>query len=335
MRWTSQLAGAFEALSAGGFGVIDAGARDGLVRVLGGVAPVLRVVGFEPDAEEAARLQAEADARNGFRSIQFLPVALGREAGEQSLNLCRSGGSSSFLQPNRAFLDRFPDAQRCDVLRTVSVPVRSLDALRLDPAGGLPAPVDFIKLDTQGSELNILQGAEALLRREVVGLEVEVLFAPLYESQVVFRDIDAWLASQGFILFKLRRQEWVRRSFDRQPHLSGGQLVFGDALYLRDPLASQGGWVPQDARQAQALVLLAMLYDLHDYATELVTAPQLARFFPNAPAMAACVRRHSRRLGSWRERLRVLRARCVKGDGFRRYARAWSRGDGNFYSVLK
>lgn len=330
MTWTAQWAAAFPALAREGFGVVDVGARDGLIGAVRQVAPILHLAGFEPDAEEARRLNGMPPGP--YRSRTYLPVALSAQDGEQALHLCRSPGASSFAKPNRAFLDRFPEAERCDILQTASVPVRSLDSLRRE-GGHLPGAVDFIKLDTQGNELKIFQGAAELLERDVVAIETEVLFAPLYDSQAVFRDVDAWLSAQGFTLFKLRRQEWVRRTYAGRSHLSGGQVIFGDALYLRDPLGGSA-WQPRSAHQAEALILTAMLYDLYDYAAELAAAPVLAPWLANAAGLQACLDARSRRLQSLRERLRVIRGRWANGVGMKRYPRQWSRGDGNFYSTV-
>lgn len=324
---------AFRALQKTGVGVLDVGARGGIRPIFRSVAPLLDVVGFEPDPSEAQRLLQEAKASLRFQSLTYLPVALGKTSGEHVLYLCRSRGASAFSKPNRAFLNRFPDAGRYDVMGTASVPVRSLDSLVSDPSVRLPRSIDFIKMDTQGSELEILQGASELLRTQVVAIEVEVLFARLYESQPVFRDVDAWLSERGFSLFKLRRQELVRNPYATRPHISAGQLAFGDALYLRDPLDPPRPWIPQDARQLEALILLAMLYDLHDFALELILAPQFAKML-DVERLRRCVERRSRRLGSLRERLRVAKVRCFSGDGMTRYATRWARGDNNFYSVL-
>ena len=324
---------AFHALRESGVGIVDIGARGGIRSIFHEVAPILDVVGFEPDPSEAQWLNRTINGASRFKSLTYLPYGVGKTNGERVLYLCRSGGASSFSKPNRAFLDRFPDGERYDVVRTISVPVRSLDSLLSDPSSPLPASIDFIKMDTQGSELDILQGATQLLRSQVVSIETEVLFARLYESQPVFRDIDAWLSEQGFSLFKLRRQELVRNSYAQRPHISAGQLAFGDALYLRDPLDAKRPWVPSDARQLEALILLAMLYDLHDFALEILAAPQLASLV-DAEGLRRCIEQRSRRLDSVFERLRVAKARCFSGDGMTRYASRWARGDNNFYSVL-
>ncbi len=323
----------FRALQAEGLGVLDVGARAGITPALRSAAPLLDVVGLEPDAEEARRLSRQGNGASSFRSLRYLSVALGREDGQRSLNVCRSPGGSSFLQPNRPFLDRFPDAGRSDVVGTVSVAVRSLDSLRREQGGGLPAHIDFIKLDTQGSEADILDGAAETLKADVVAVEIEVLFAPLYERQPVFRDVDARLAAAGFTLFKLRRQELVRRAFAQQAHLSAGQLIFGDALYLRDPLG--GPWAPRDARQLEALLLTASLYDLHDFALEILSHERLARLAAEqGQELRRTIERRSRRLGSLVEQLRVIRGRWLSADGMKRYAGRWARGDDNFYSPL-
>jgi FkbM family methyltransferase len=324
----------FRALQGAGVGIVDIGAREGINPVFQGAAPLLDVVGFEPDAEEARRLSEAAQRTCPFRSLTYLPYALGEADGERLLYLCRKGGVSSFYKPDRGFLDRFPDAARFDVVTTAQVPVRSLDSLRRDPGvAGLPPSAHFLKIDTQGHERSILRGATELLRREVVAVEAEVLFAPLYESQPVFRDIDTFMTGAGFTLFKLRRNEWVRRTCVERPQVSAGQLIFADALYLRDPLHRADGWQPQSPQQLEALILLALLYDLHDFALELIGAPRFAGLL-DVEALRRLVQRRGRHLNSFRERLRMVRALWSATDGGRRHAGRWARGDDDFYSVI-
>lgn len=324
---------AFRSLRARGLGVIDVGARDGILPIFGEAAPLLEVVGFEPDPDEAQRLQTEAKRPSTFQSLTYLPYALGDTDTQRVLHLCRSRGSSSFYQPNRKFLDRFPEADRFDIVSTVAVPVRSLDGLVSDRTTALPRFIDFIKMDTQGSELEILRGAQQVLRSQVVAVQVEVEFTPLYREQAVFRDVDAFLSDCGLTLFKLRRQEFIRSNYARQPHLSAGQLVFGDALYLRDPLDGQPPWGADEAHRLEALILIAMLYDLHDFALEVISAPPFAKVL-DVERLRQCVLQRSRKLHSFTERLRAARAMLSLGEWGHRYPQRWARGDDNFYSAI-
>jgi FkbM family methyltransferase len=302
------------------------------------VACLLHVVGFEPDAEEASRLQQEAVPP--VKSWTHLPYGLGERDGCGTLHLCRDRGNSSFYRSNRAFLDRFPDAERFDVVGTEVVTVRSLDSLLEDPSVTMPGRVDFLKIDTQGFALDILRGAKATLINHVVALQVEVEFARLYESQPVFREVDAFLAECGFQLFKLRRLEWVRRPLARQPAASAGQVVFADAFYLRDPLNPEYRWTPRDAHQAEALVLVALLYDAHDLVLELLATPQFSELLAGDTIKAYVEKRTKRLLHPWR---RIQNGRDVAKvivDALRRlgrinpYRSLWARGDDNFYSIV-
>ena len=323
---------AFRTLQAEGMGVIDVGARGDVHPIFREVAPLIDMIAVEPDAAEVQRLQAAPKPGPQYRSLRYLPCALGRADGEQVLHLCRSPGVSSFYQPDREVLARFPDADRFEIVSSATVPVRSLDSLLDDRAVRPPHQLDFVKIDTQGSELDILRGATRNLASRIVGVEVEVEFTPLYRSQPVFRDVDAVLSGQGFTLFKLRRQELVRRTFAECAHRTAGQVMFADALYLRDPLNSVTSWHPS-AHQMEALILLAMLYDLYDFALELLSAPALASGLA-VERLNACVAGRASRLGSLSERLRVMRANLSPGERFRRYPSRWARGDDKFYSSL-
>lgn len=327
-----RLPGAFETLAREGLGVLDVGARGGFHPIFKEASPVLSLVGFEPDAEECRRLTAASSEASRCRSVTYLPCALGAADGEHPLHLLQSRGCSSFDRPNPTFLGRFPNAVRFDVEATVSVPVRSLDSLMADAAVHLPKTIDFMKLDTNSSELDILRGARRTLREHVVAVEVEVEFARLYDGQPLFRDVDAFLDEAGFTLFKLRRQHWVRRPLAHRPHLSAGQLVFADALYLRDPLGGADGWQPASAHQAEALILLAALYDFHDFALELLSVPQIAALIP-ADRLRRHILRRSRRLGALGVRLRPVKAMVRAALPSRHDAWRWARGDTDFYSA--
>ena len=246
--------------------LIDVGARGGLQPNWSNARRHLRHVGFEPDPTEYARLVAGADPRRAL----FINAAVGREAGRAALNVGRLGGTSSLSTPDMEFLRRFPDPERYEVIRQVEIETDRLDALL--PRHGVSEP-DFIKLDTQGAELAILEGARDTLGRSVFGLEIEVLFAPMYREQPTFGEIDELLRGLGFQLFDLRPSYWKRAAGARYGGPKG-QLVFADVLYLKTEQGFQhqleaiGDATERRARLLRALAV-SLLYGYVDYAIEL------------------------------------------------------------------
>ena len=94
--------------------------------------------------------------------------------------------------------------------------------------------VDFIKIDTQGYELSILEGAKRTLEN-VIGLEIEVEFLPIYKDQPLFHEVNQFITSRGFELFDLKRYYWRRNNTNNYGADKKGQIIFGDALYFRTP----------------------------------------------------------------------------------------------------
>ena len=249
--------------------LVDVGARGGLQPNWKPAARHLRLVAFEPEPQEHARLSAAADRSRGV----YINAAAWREAATLTLNVTRDGGTSSLFEPNFAFLRRFPRVQRFDVVNRLPVPADRLDTLL--PQNGV-TDADFIKADTQGAELAILEGATDTLSNHAFGVEVEVEFAPLYVGQPLFSDVDAFLRQRGFQLFDLRHAYWKRAGGARYGGPKG-QLVFGDALYFKteDAFSEQlERFADDDSRCAKLLhaLSIALLYGYADYAIELFEA---------------------------------------------------------------
>jgi len=141
------------------------------------------------------------------------------------LNVCRKQEVSSLYEPNLTFLQRFPDKERFTIEKKEKVLADTLDSIvqKLE----LPA-INFIKIDAQGHELPILQGAKNVLKNSV-GLEVEVEFQPMYKDQPLLADVDAFVREGGFELFDLKRYYMKRKGCDQAKNRQG-QIVFGDAL---------------------------------------------------------------------------------------------------------
>jgi FkbM family methyltransferase len=200
--------------------LVDVGARDGIDLRWAPYYAALDVIAFEPDEVECDRL----NAASWPYAVTHLPVALGAVNGvEATLRVCRSPGCSSLLQPNRALRGEFAYAANMDVTKEVPVTLSRMDAVvRWQP--------DVMKLDTQGTELDILRGAGELLD-ETLAVELEVEFKPQYEGQALCAEIDTFMRSEGFQLRGLRRTYW--RNDAQFTHPFGGQLIHGDALYFR------------------------------------------------------------------------------------------------------
>jgi hypothetical protein len=152
----------------------------------------------------------------------------------------------------------FPKVERFHVVRKVTLRGQPLDVIRIDNP-------DFIKIDIQGSELLALNGASQTLN-DCLGLELEVEFSELYKGQSCFGDVDSYLKNLNFELIdfvNLRR--WERKHFSDY-----GQLVFGDALYLRSPeFVASHPYLLSRWRQYLSILILYRKFDLVERCLEL------------------------------------------------------------------
>ena len=172
---------------------------------------------------------------------------------------------------NTELFAAFNKEESFEVVREILCPVDTLD--RALAAAGVDR-VDFVKLDTQGSELPILRGAATTLERYVYGVEVEINLNEIYLEQPLFGDVDAHLRAYGYELADIRPQ-WRYRYSGRGLIDGGrGQSVWGDALYLKGPAAVAerlAGLGPAEREIELAKhVAICLLYGIGDYALELV-----------------------------------------------------------------
>jgi FkbM family methyltransferase len=226
--------------------LVDVGCRWGLDATWAAFGPHIERIGFDPDAEECARL--EGLNTEGDR-VRFVPAGLGPAVGTAPLHLTREPGCSSLYPPDPEALRHRPELYCIEPAGTATVPLTTLDAWA--ERDGLDR-VDVLKLDTQGSELGILQGAERLLPT-VRAIEVEVEFNPIYTGQPLFGDVDRFLRDRGFVLWRLGHlvhygmaearsdfavEEW--QCFDSRALPStrqGGQLYWAHAYFVRHDAA--------------------------------------------------------------------------------------------------
>lgn len=202
------------------------------------------------------------------------PIALGPAAGRTTLNVTSLANMSSTLAPNDELLSSF--AKKFDhtrIVETIDMPVDTLDALLARE----PRVVDAIKVDTQGSELGILEGSKRALAETVLGAEIEVSFFSRYRGQALLGDITAFMAQAGFDLIELQRLKRYRRknaagignrSLGRGQR--AGRLAYGDAIFLlRDDLLDQRirSAAPLQAEQlVLKIVLFLLVYGKPDMA---------------------------------------------------------------------
>lgn len=246
--------------------LVNVGASGGLPRAWRRATRYLHVVGFEPDPTAFAQLSNEKQANDAT----YLNIALLDRHAVVPFHLTRRRQCSSIFQPNRALIDNFINPARFDIEESGKLTVDTLDH-QLEIAH--IDDVDFIKLDAQGAELAILKGSVATLAKGVFGLALEVEFAPVYQDQPLFGEVDSFLRSSGFQLFDLKPYYWKRA---RGQRLGGprGQLMFADALYLRTESSFESLLVSGEPSKRKARLLkgitICALYGYLDYAAALL-----------------------------------------------------------------
>ena len=216
-------------------------------------------IGFEPDEVECVRLSRSAGPK--YRFFQF---AVGESSEDRPIYITRNPACSSLLKPNLDLMSHFlRGTDDLEVVETGIVRTVSLD-------GFLPtvdvSRVDFLDLDTQGTELDVLRGAKHFLGHSVLGINVEVEFSPIYGNQPLFNEVDSYLSQFGFVLFDLSRFHYRRKRYPIGLE-TRGQLLYGKAIYLKDHYSLPDTSLVEDSI---ALCVIAGYHGFHDYALDVL-----------------------------------------------------------------
>jgi FkbM family methyltransferase len=182
------------------------------------------VVGFEPQAEAYAKL----DAARGPRET-YLPFAVG-DGSERRLNIYRRPGFTSQYLPDRAAVTALGAPGWANVARKVPLQTVAIDQ---DPRVGA---FDLMKIDIQGGEVDVFRGAEAALAAATAVI-VELRWFPIYRGEPMAGGVDAELRRQGFtlhrILFTKSRMIANSQAARLRDRRMQDQAIDGDAVYVR------------------------------------------------------------------------------------------------------
>lgn len=199
--------------------VLDVGAN------IGQYASALRASGYrgaivscEPLSDAFAHLQRRAAPDPDWTVRR---TAVGSEVGAADINVSANSFSSSLLEMTDAHTGAAPGSE---TVAAENVPLTTVAEL----AGelGLDPDKTLLKIDTQGYEAQVLDGAGPLVGK-LAAISVELSFVPLYAGQQLFDELVTRLRAAGYVLYAIEGGFGDRRT---------GRMLQCDGLFVRADL---------------------------------------------------------------------------------------------------
>lgn len=194
--------------------VLDVGAHEGqYAQMLFRTGYAGEIISYEPLPASFRVLRNIAVKSKNFWAVS--ETAVGDETGVMKLHIAGGNKSSSSLLPmHQRHIDAAPHTA---YVGEKDVPVQRLDDIVH------PTKNTFLKIDTQGYEMQVLMGATGIIDR-IRGVQVEMSTCTLYDGQALDWEIKNWLVDKGFEL-------WAVNPFMYDPKT--GRLLQYDAIFVR------------------------------------------------------------------------------------------------------
>ena len=144
-----------------------------------------KIIGFEPNIDEFKKLERSNPKK------KFYNYALG-DGKDKTLNICKAPGMSSFLEPNYDYLKIFHGFEEwSEIVSKQEVTTKKLN--------DVDEILDFIKLDVQGYEYEILKYGQKKIKEAKV-IQIETSPFPIYKNEKSMSEIINLLENNGFML---------------------------------------------------------------------------------------------------------------------------------------
>lgn len=150
-----------------------------------------RIVSFEPLKSAFSELTKTIERDVDWQAEN---VAIGNYSGEDTINISGNSVSSSLLNMLSLVEEHAPEAK---YIGKEKVDVRMLDELL--PKYVTPENKLFVKIDAQGFEKQVLEGATESFRL-ITGLQIELSLSELYEGAPLYTEIIEFLQNKGYLM---------------------------------------------------------------------------------------------------------------------------------------
>lgn len=151
------------------------------------------ILSFEPVSSAFRQLQKAARGDSGWKCFQ---LAMGSKNGNGSIRVTAGTQLSSFLKQSPACEMFGDEAKRVEEER---VPIRRLDEFLNEVVPGFRNRRIFLKIDTQGFDLEVVKGLGDCVRF-ISALQSEVSIVPLYEGISHWTECMALYEQAGFVV---------------------------------------------------------------------------------------------------------------------------------------
>jgi len=238
--------------------VLDLGSFEGFSPIWDELKDKVELIGIDPFEPEGVRY-----GKFNRKETTFNCIIGDKNQSNVDFHVSRNKHASSLLKGNKKVVSRYHTEYDGEILSVDKVEVKEIKELLSNQNIN---EFDFLKIDIEGMELNIMKNLENILKNNCLGIFAECFFQEYYVGQPLFSEIELFLRNLGYHVFDLQIERWGRKNNPQKYH--NGQVMFANTLFLKDPILTND---IEDIEKIKKLSMLAELWKQKDFADELKT----------------------------------------------------------------